>query len=95
MCLQVYITAVQGSRQREGPGSHLQQQSDEAGTAGPAGAGLLKLVQTDLTTLSRLWLAALQDYALLTLPSQYSSQLPSTGHYSCSVSQITYLLYGK
>uniref|UniRef100_A0A673MUQ2 HEAT repeat-containing protein 5A n=1 Tax=Sinocyclocheilus rhinocerous TaxID=307959 RepID=A0A673MUQ2_9TELE len=52
---------------------------DEAGTAGPAGAGLLKLVQTDLATLSRLWLAALQDHALLTLPSQYSSQLPSTG----------------
>uniref|UniRef100_A0A672QBW1 HEAT repeat-containing protein 5A n=1 Tax=Sinocyclocheilus grahami TaxID=75366 RepID=A0A672QBW1_SINGR len=76
---EVYITAVQGSRQRESPGSNLQQQSDEAGTADPAGAGLLKLVQTDLATLSRLWLAALQDHALLTLPSQYSSQLPSTG----------------
>uniref|UniRef100_A0A8C2D6T7 HEAT repeat containing 5a n=1 Tax=Cyprinus carpio TaxID=7962 RepID=A0A8C2D6T7_CYPCA len=50
-----------------------------AGTADPAGAGLLKLVQTDLATLSRLWLAALQDHGLLTLPSQYSSQLPSTG----------------
>uniref|UniRef100_A0A673MVY8 HEAT repeat-containing protein 5A n=1 Tax=Sinocyclocheilus rhinocerous TaxID=307959 RepID=A0A673MVY8_9TELE len=48
-------------------------------TAVQAGAGLLKLVQTDLATLSRLWLAALQDHALLTLPSQYSSQLPSTG----------------
>uniref|UniRef100_A0A8C1XWI6 HEAT repeat-containing protein 5A n=1 Tax=Cyprinus carpio TaxID=7962 RepID=A0A8C1XWI6_CYPCA len=79
LCLAVYITAVQGSRQRESPGSHLQQQSDEAGTADPAGAGLLKLVQTDLATLSRLWLAALQDHGLLTLPSQYSSQLPSTG----------------
>uniref|UniRef100_A0A671S206 HEAT repeat-containing protein 5A n=1 Tax=Sinocyclocheilus anshuiensis TaxID=1608454 RepID=A0A671S206_9TELE len=48
-------------------------------TAVQAGAGLLKLVQTDLATLSRLWLAALQDHALLTLPSQYSSQLPSIG----------------
>ncbi|KAG1971597.1 HEAT repeat-containing protein 5A isoform X2 [Pimephales promelas] len=76
---EVYITAVQGSRQRESPGSHLQQPCEEGGTAGPAGAGLLKLVQTDLATLSRLWLAALQDHALLTLPQQYYSQLPSTG----------------
>ena len=43
------------------------------------GAGLLKLVQSDLSTLSRLWLAALQDYALLTLPQEYASQLPTTG----------------
>uniref|UniRef100_A0A8P4G1T7 HEAT repeat-containing protein 5A n=1 Tax=Dicentrarchus labrax TaxID=13489 RepID=A0A8P4G1T7_DICLA len=41
--------------------------------------GLLKLVQSDLSTLSRLWLAALQDYALLTLPQEYASQLPATG----------------
>ncbi|XP_051578229.1 HEAT repeat-containing protein 5A-like isoform X2 [Myxocyprinus asiaticus] len=74
---EVYITAVQRARQRESPGSR--QQSEEAGDAGPAGAGLLKLVQTDLATLSRLWLATLQDHALLTLPPQYSNQLPSTG----------------
>uniref|UniRef100_A0A8C8KAH2 HEAT repeat-containing protein 5A n=1 Tax=Oncorhynchus tshawytscha TaxID=74940 RepID=A0A8C8KAH2_ONCTS len=41
--------------------------------------GLLTLVQTDLATLSRLWLAALQDYVLLTLPQDYSAQLPATG----------------
>lgn len=76
---QVYITAVQSSRQKESPGTLPQQQSEEAGAAGPTGAGLLKLVQADLATLSRLWLAALQDLALLTLPPQYSSQLPSTG----------------
>uniref|UniRef100_A0AAR2KWJ4 HEAT repeat-containing protein 5A n=1 Tax=Pygocentrus nattereri TaxID=42514 RepID=A0AAR2KWJ4_PYGNA len=44
-----------------------------------AGSGLLKLVQGDLATLSRLWLAALQDHALLTLPPTYASQLPTTG----------------
>ncbi len=43
------------------------------------GAGLLKLVQSDLVTLSRLWLAALQDYALLTLPQEFASQLPAAG----------------
>ncbi|NXX91465.1 HTR5A protein, partial [Centropus bengalensis] len=41
--------------------------------------GLLDLVQADLGTLSKLWLAALQDFALLTLPSEYSSQLPAEG----------------
>ncbi|XP_057200170.1 HEAT repeat-containing protein 5A isoform X1 [Triplophysa rosa] len=76
---EVYITAVQSSGQKESPGTHPQQQSEEAGAAGPTGAGLLKLVQADLATLSRLWLAALQDLALLTLPPQYSNQLPSTG----------------
>ncbi|XP_064421043.1 HEAT repeat-containing protein 5A [Latimeria chalumnae] len=41
--------------------------------------GLLSLVQAELGTLSKLWLAALQDYALLTLPPEYSSQLPVGG----------------
>ncbi|XP_072478626.1 HEAT repeat-containing protein 5A isoform X3 [Notamacropus eugenii] len=41
--------------------------------------GLLDLVQTDLGTLSKLWLAALQDFALLTLPSEFASQLPLEG----------------
>ncbi|NWU78802.1 HTR5A protein, partial [Onychorhynchus coronatus] len=42
-------------------------------------SGLLDLVQADLGTLSKLWLAALQDFALLTLPSEYASQLPAEG----------------
>uniref|UniRef100_A0AAR2LUP9 HEAT repeat-containing protein 5A n=1 Tax=Pygocentrus nattereri TaxID=42514 RepID=A0AAR2LUP9_PYGNA len=58
---EVYIVAVQSTRQKE------------------TGSGLLKLVQGDLATLSRLWLAALQDHALLTLPPTYASQLPTTG----------------
>ncbi|XP_042320721.1 HEAT repeat-containing protein 5A isoform X3 [Sceloporus undulatus] len=40
---------------------------------------LLQLVQADLGNLSKLWLAALQDFALLTLPSEYSCQLPAEG----------------
>uniref|UniRef100_A0A8C6JQ64 HEAT repeat-containing protein 5A n=1 Tax=Melopsittacus undulatus TaxID=13146 RepID=A0A8C6JQ64_MELUD len=42
-------------------------------------SGLLDLVQADLGTLSKLWLAVLQDFALLTLPSEYASQLPAEG----------------
>uniref|UniRef100_A0A8C8K4G3 HEAT repeat-containing protein 5A n=1 Tax=Oncorhynchus tshawytscha TaxID=74940 RepID=A0A8C8K4G3_ONCTS len=60
---EVYIVAVQSK--------------EDCGGAG--GPGLLTLVQTDLATLSRLWLAALQDYVLLTLPQDYSAQLPATG----------------
>ncbi|XP_064221839.1 HEAT repeat-containing protein 5A isoform X6 [Aotus nancymaae] len=41
--------------------------------------GLFDLVCSDLGTLSRLWLAALQDFALLTLPSEFASQLPAEG----------------
>ncbi|XP_067318972.1 HEAT repeat-containing protein 5A [Anolis sagrei] len=40
---------------------------------------LLQLVQADLGNLSKLWLAALQDFALLTLPLEYTSQLPIEG----------------
>uniref|UniRef100_A0A667XVW1 HEAT repeat-containing protein 5A n=1 Tax=Myripristis murdjan TaxID=586833 RepID=A0A667XVW1_9TELE len=53
--------------------------ANEGSGSGSGGAGLLKLVQSDLSTLSRLWLAALQDYALLTLPQEYASQLPAAG----------------
>ncbi|KAG5830989.1 hypothetical protein ANANG_G00299120 [Anguilla anguilla] len=41
---------------------------------------LIMLVQPELPALSRLWLAALRDYALLTLPAEFASQLPRTQH---------------
>ncbi|XP_018409657.1 PREDICTED: HEAT repeat-containing protein 5A [Nanorana parkeri] len=40
---------------------------------------LLSLVQADISTLSKLWLSALQDHALLTLPAECSNQLPTQG----------------
>uniref|UniRef100_A0A8C7DR91 HEAT repeat-containing protein 5A n=1 Tax=Oncorhynchus kisutch TaxID=8019 RepID=A0A8C7DR91_ONCKI len=86
---EVYIVAVQSSsRPREspipgpGPGRQGEQAASpllEEDCGGAEGPGLLTLVQTDLATLSRLWLAALQDYVLLTLPQDYSAQLPATG----------------
>uniref|UniRef100_A0A8D0A3H4 HEAT repeat-containing protein 5A n=1 Tax=Sander lucioperca TaxID=283035 RepID=A0A8D0A3H4_SANLU len=68
---EVYIVAVQRSSQKESRNRMADLSSE--------GAGLLKLVQSDLLTLSRLWLAALQDYAMLTLPQENASQLPATG----------------
>uniref|UniRef100_A0A8C8K3L2 HEAT repeat-containing protein 5A n=1 Tax=Oncorhynchus tshawytscha TaxID=74940 RepID=A0A8C8K3L2_ONCTS len=61
------------------PGEQAASPLLEEDCGGAGGPGLLTLVQTDLATLSRLWLAALQDYVLLTLPQDYSAQLPATG----------------
>ncbi|XP_051881474.1 HEAT repeat-containing protein 5A isoform X2 [Pristis pectinata] len=44
-----------------------------------AGDGLLGLVQAELGTLSKLWLAVLHDHALLTLSPEYTNQLPAGG----------------
>uniref|UniRef100_A0A8C7F9Q6 HEAT repeat-containing protein 5A n=1 Tax=Oncorhynchus kisutch TaxID=8019 RepID=A0A8C7F9Q6_ONCKI len=73
-CWLIPVQACPG-RQGEQAASPLLEE-DCGGAEGP---GLLTLVQTDLATLSRLWLAALQDYVLLTLPQDYSAQLPATG----------------
>jgi len=81
---QVYVVAVHRSGQRQRPDCT----TDLSVSSPPAnhspgcesgGAGLLKLVQSDLSTLSQLWLSALQDYGLLSLPQEYASQLPETG----------------
>lgn len=80
----VYIVAVQRSRVKERPGhpddlSVSPLANNGAGSRESGGAGLLKMVQSDLSTLSHLWLAVLQDYALLSLPPEYASQLPAAG----------------
>ncbi|CAL8283222.1 unnamed protein product [Lota lota] len=79
---EVYIVAVQRSRQDCPIGPKDPDVSDltnEDSGSVSVRADLLKLVQSDLPTLSRLWLAALQDYATLTLPQEDASQLPATG----------------
>ena len=40
---------------------------------------LLSLVTPELTSLSKYWLSALKDHALLSLPPEFSSQLPHDG----------------
>ncbi|XP_058470663.1 HEAT repeat-containing protein 5A isoform X2 [Solea solea] len=78
---QVYIVAVQRCGQKESCDrtAHLSLSTDDGWRCESGGAGLLKLVQSDLSTLSRLWLAALQDSALLTLPQEFTSRLPAAG----------------
>ncbi|XP_050067874.1 HEAT repeat-containing protein 5B [Anopheles maculipalpis] len=52
---------------------------DEFGEFESRGESLLSLVQPELENLSKHWLAALKDYALLSLPVEYASQLPHDG----------------
>jgi len=56
-------------------------QAEDEGDEGDAlpPDSLMTLVQAELPSLSRLWLAVLSDYALLTLPAEFSSQLPPEG----------------
>ncbi|NXE45117.1 HTR5A protein, partial [Casuarius casuarius] len=80
---EVYIVAVEKQKNLSDAHNHslkIANSTEESyrDTASSA-SGLLDLVQADLGILSKLWLAALQDFALLTLPSEYASQLPAEG----------------
>ncbi|XP_021705387.1 HEAT repeat-containing protein 5B isoform X3 [Aedes aegypti] len=52
---------------------------DDFGDFESRGESLLSLVQPELANLSTHWLSALKDYALLSLPAEYASQLPHDG----------------
>lgn len=54
-------------------------EDEDLGTGVLPPDSLITLVQPELPALSRLWLAMLRDYALLTLPAEFSSQLPPEG----------------
>lgn len=53
---------------------------------------LITLVQPELPCLSRLWLAALRDYALLTLPAEFASQLPPEGRANLTSAHTLYFV---
>ncbi|NWS80892.1 HTR5A protein, partial [Toxostoma redivivum] len=80
---EVYIVAVEKQKNQSDTHKHclkIANSSEESyRDVTSSASGLLDLVQADLGTLSKLWLAALQDFALLTLPAEYASQLPAEG----------------
>ncbi|KAM6462239.1 HEAT repeat-containing protein 5A isoform 2-T2 [Liasis olivaceus] len=79
---EVYIVALQRQKKQNDINSlPLVKNITEESFRDPSSSvdELLDLVQVDLGNLSKLWLAALQDFALLTLPSEFASQLPSEG----------------
>nr|XP_033808052.1 HEAT repeat-containing protein 5A isoform X2 [Geotrypetes seraphini] len=80
---EVYVVAVERQNQQvcqqQQPSKNSVSVEESSRDIGSTAEGLLGLVQADLVTLSRLWLTALQDYALLTLPPEYISHLPTDG----------------
>lgn len=75
---EVYIVAVEREKENEKFGQmKLKNCEDEYGDNSKE--SLLSLVKPELPTLSQNWYGALRDYGYLSLPSEYSSQLPSEG----------------
>lgn len=92
---EVYIIAVQRHKNHRQPLKTTSSLEDSIRNGSCSSDGLLDLVYADLGTLSRLWLAALQDFALLTLPSEFASQLPAEGgaFYTAETSENAKLQY--
>nr|XP_054304283.1 HEAT repeat-containing protein 5A isoform X2 [Pongo pygmaeus] len=92
---EVYIIAGQRHKNHRQPLKTTTCSEDSIRNGSCSSDGLLDLVYADLGTLSRLWLAALQDFALLTLPSEFASQLPAEGgaFYTAETSENAKLHY--
>ncbi|KAK5599793.1 HEAT repeat-containing protein 5B [Crenichthys baileyi] len=82
---EVYVVAMKIKKEAEAKPAKPVGRGDEDEDENDLGADVLPpdsliiLVQPELPSLSRLWLAMLRDYALLTLPPEFSSQLPPDG----------------
>ncbi|XP_075805010.1 HEAT repeat-containing protein 5A isoform X4 [Microtus pennsylvanicus] len=92
---EVYIIAVQRHKSHKQTSKTPINSEDSVRSGSPLADGLLDLVCADLGTLSKLWLAALQDFALLTLPAEFASQLPVEGgaFYTAETSENARLHY--
>lgn len=82
---EVYVVAMKIKKEAESKPAKPVRSGDDDEDEEDLGANvlppdsLITLVQPELPSLSRLWLAMLRDYALLTLPAEFSSQLPPDG----------------
>ncbi|XP_068597113.1 HEAT repeat-containing protein 5B [Brachionichthys hirsutus] len=82
---EVYVVSMKIKREAESKPAKPVRSAEDEEDEEDLGSGvlppdsLITLVQPELLSLSRLWLAMLQDYALLTLPAEFSSQLPPEG----------------
>ncbi|KAM9804332.1 HEAT repeat-containing protein 5B [Neosynchiropus ocellatus] len=80
---EVYVVAMKVKKEADSKPAKMVRSGDEDDDDLTADVlppdSLITLVQPELPSLSQLWLAMLRDYALLTLPAEFSSQLPPDG----------------
>ncbi|MBN3292603.1 HTR5B protein, partial [Polypterus senegalus] len=80
---EVYVVAMRVKKEAENKPPKVlkssEEDEDDFGEDVLPPDSLITLVQPELPALNRLWLAALKDYALLTLPPEFASQLPPDG----------------
>ncbi|WKY11159.1 hypothetical protein Q1695_003033 [Nippostrongylus brasiliensis] len=74
---EVYVTAI--AQETEGNDSRRENLEDDDMSVASSSESLLSLVRPELDSLICYWLAALRDSALLSLPVQFSDQIPSSG----------------
>ncbi|KAK9890049.1 hypothetical protein WA026_008857 [Henosepilachna vigintioctopunctata] len=76
---EVYIVAMKGSNNSLESSTIGSSNDDDCGDFERKAESLLTLVQPELVSLSQHWISALRDHALLSLPSEFASQLPHDG----------------
>ncbi|PIO54526.1 hypothetical protein TELCIR_24110, partial [Teladorsagia circumcincta] len=74
---EVYVTAI--AQETDTNENRKETGDDEDINVLGASESLLSLVRPELDSLVCYWLAALRDSALLSLPAQFSDQMPSSG----------------
>ncbi|CAB4070108.1 HEAT repeat-containing protein 5B [Lepeophtheirus salmonis] len=74
---EVYIVSMKDDSKGVGNDDDFEE-FDSLGSNSSMGS-LATLVQSELSSLSKHWIAALRDYALLSLPPEFKSQLPYDG----------------
>ncbi|XP_047496501.1 HEAT repeat-containing protein 5B-like isoform X1 [Penaeus chinensis] len=76
---EVYAVALKGADGGEQNENGEDERPEAETVTQSSEESLLSLVQPELVALSKSWLAALKDHALLSLPPEFSSQLPHDG----------------
>lgn len=86
---QIYIAAVKhGKKEEQNRKTPLRADEDDdevdalSLSGGSGGGNLMEVIIKDINQLVKYWLGVARDYAVLTLPKQYSSQIPNnTGNF--------------